>query len=94
MNVRLSAELFTEGKKIVERGGFTNFQELIRDAIRHRIEELKKEQNDVLFLRKLFGSAKHKPDKPLTPEIKDKIAEELAKNPGRQKELFRKLGLI
>ena len=89
VNVRLSEKLFTEGKKIVEIGGFSNFQELIRDAIRRRIEELKKERDDVIFLRKLFGSAKPRPR--LTKEERDKIALNLAKNPGRQKEIFKHL---
>ncbi len=93
VNVRLSAELFLEGKKIVETGGFTNFQELIRDAIRHRIAELKKEREDIIFLRKLFGSAKHKSIRELIREEKDAIAEELARNPAKQKEIFKKIGL-
>jgi Arc/MetJ-type ribon-helix-helix transcriptional regulator len=92
VNVRLSEELFLEGKKIVKIGGFTNFQELIRDAIRHRIEELRRELA-IIDLKKNLGSAKHKPIKELTREEKDAIAEELARNPAQQKELFRRVGL-
>jgi len=93
VNVRLSEELFLEGKEIVKTSGFSNFQELIRDAIRRRIEELKKQRDDVIFLRKLLGSAKHKPMRELTREEKDAITEELAKNPAKQKEIFKKIGL-
>lgn len=89
MNVRLPKELFTEGKKIVETGGFSNFQELIKDAVRHRIEELRKERA-LRFLEQSFGSEKPRPR--LTKEQREEIA--LRHTPERARQLMKKYGFL
>ena len=92
VNVRMPETLFKEGKKAVEDGGFSNFQELIKDAVRNKVKEVKKEQW-LINLEKNFGSTKNRPKKPLTREVKEKLALELMNNPKRQKELFKMVGL-
>lgn len=92
INVRLPEELYKEGKDIVKRGGYANFQELIKDSVRHQINEIKKDRA-LINLEKSFGSTKGKVRKPFTKEVKDKIAEELVLNLDKQKELFRRVGL-
>jgi len=92
VNVRLPEYLYKEGKRLTKTSGYANFQEFIKDSIRHKIADLKKEKWEHT-LKKLYGSTKGKKHKPFTPEIKDKIAEEFSKNLDKQDELFKKFGL-
>ena len=92
VNVRLPKKLYQEGKELVEDEGYANFQEFIKDSIRHAIYEIKK-QKALLDLEKNFGIAKNRKIKHLTQEDKEKIAEELAANLENQKEIFKKVGL-
>lgn len=92
INVRLPKTLYLEGIEIVEKNGYANFQEFIKESIRVNISTVKKER--VLGnLEKTFGSTKGKIRKPFDKNIKDKIALELVNNLDRQKEIFKKLGL-
>ena len=54
------------------------------------LEKVELEQD---FLRNNFGSTKGKIRKVFDPEVKERIAEELALDIHKQKELFRKVGL-
>lgn len=92
INVRLPEKLYEEGKDIVKQGSYSNFQEFIKDSIRHNINQLKKDKA-LLNLEKSFGSTKGKVRKPFTKEIKNKIAEELVKDLSNHKELFKRVGL-
>ncbi|MBW2986098.1 ribbon-helix-helix domain-containing protein [Candidatus Woesearchaeota archaeon] len=92
INVRLPKKLYREGKELVEQDGFANFQEFIKDAIRHSVQERKKDQA-FINLYKNLGSTKGKERKIFTKEVKDKLAEELIKNLDKQKELFNRAGL-
>ncbi len=89
VNVRLPKKLYREGKEVVEIGGFANFQEFIKDAIRHSVRENKKDQA-LINLYKNFGSTKGKKRKPFTKEIKDKIA--LEHTPERAREIMKRFG--
>lgn len=73
VNVRLPEQLYEEGKEAVTMGGFANFQEFIKDAIRHRLEEVKR-QRALAWLRENFGSTKNKVKKPFTKGIREKLA--------------------
>jgi len=88
VNVRMPENLYHEGKEAVEEGGYANFQELIKDAVRHQIKEIKKDQA-LINLEKSFGSTKGKKKKPFTPKIKNRIAEEHTEK--RAKELFKRI---
>lgn len=92
VNVRMPEKLFNEGKNAVEEGCFSNFQELIKEAVRDKVNEVKKEQW-LINLEKNFGSTKNMPKKPLTKEIKEKIALDIMNNPQKQKEIARRFGL-
>lgn len=92
VNVRLPEQLYKEGKDIVERGSYANFQELVKDALRHTIRDIKVDKA-LVNLQESFGSTRGKKRKPFTPEIKDQIAEKLARNLSKQKELFERVGL-
>jgi len=92
VNVRLPEQLYNEGKEVVETAGYANFQELVKDSLRHTIQEIKKDQA-LIQLQNSFCSTKGKERKPFTAEMKDKIAEELVKNLGKQKEAFNRAGL-
>lgn len=89
VNIRLPEQLYAEGKELVEIAGYANFQELLKDSLRHSIQEIKKDQAFV-NLQKLFGSTKGKERKLFTSEIKNKLTEELVKNIGKQKILFKR----
>ncbi len=89
VNVRLPEKLFEEGKEIC-KGEYANFQEFIKDSIRHAVLEIKK-QRALFNLRKSFGSTKNKKRKLFTKEIKERIAEE--HTPERAKEITRKYSL-
>ncbi len=92
VNVRLPKNLYKEGKDIVEKGGYANFQELIKDSVRHQINQIKKDKA-LLNLEKGFGSTKGKVRKPFTKEIKERLAEELVSNLDKQEGLFKRVGL-
>lgn len=92
VNVRLPEQLYKQGREVVDSAGYANFQELVKDSLRHTIHDIKKDQA-ILKLQKSFGSTHGKKRKLFTPEVKNMIAEELAKNLNQQKELFRKVGL-
>ncbi|MBW2990093.1 ribbon-helix-helix domain-containing protein [Candidatus Woesearchaeota archaeon] len=92
VNVRLPETLIREGKKLTKSKGYANFQEFIKDSIRHQIAYLKKESWEHT-LNRLYGSTKGKKHKPFTKEIRNKIAEEFSKNLDKQDELFKKFGL-
>ena len=92
VNVRLPEQLYKEGKEIVEQGSYANFQELMKDAIRHTIKDINVDKT-LINLEKSFGSTRNKKKKAFTSEIKDQIAEKLAKNIDKQKELFKRAGL-
>ena len=92
VNVRLPEQLYDEGKEVVETAGYANFQELVKDSLRHTIQATKKDQA-FINLQRSFGSTKGKVHKTFTAELKNQIAEELAKNLGKQKELFQRAGL-
>ncbi len=58
------------------------------------MQKLVQEQEPALTaLQKSFGNSKGKKRKPFTAEAKEAIAEELVKNLGRQKEVFKRAGL-
>lgn len=90
INVRLPENLYEEGKEVVEEAGYANFQEFIKDSIRSKITEVKKDKA-LINLEKSFGSTKGKIRKPFTKEIKDKLAGE--HTPKRARELMEKVGL-
>lgn len=90
INVRLPKSLYKDGKDIVEKGTYANFQEFIKDSIRHQINQIKKDKA-LLNLEKSFGSTKGKVRKPFTKEIKDRLARE--HTPERARELMRRVGL-
>jgi len=90
VNVRLPEKLYEEGKKIVENNGYANFQEFIKDSIRHSIAEAKEEQW-MKTLKRLYGSTKGKEKKRLTKKEKEKIAEE--HTPERAREITKRMGL-
>ena len=92
VNVRLPETLYLKGKELVNKEGFANFQEFVKDAIRKNIEELEKKEF-LEYLKRSFGSAKDKPDVPFTREIREKIAKAFVKDLSKQKELFHKFGL-
>ena len=92
VNVRFPLELYMTGMDAVAEGSYANFQEFIKDAVRHSVQESKRDQ--ALFnLCKNFGSTKGKARKPFTKEIKEQIAEGFAKQIGKQKELFKRANL-
>lgn len=90
VNVRIPDNLYSEGKQVVEEAGYANYQEFIKDSIRSKISEIKKDKA-LINLEKSFESTKGKKRKPLTKEIKDKIARE--HTPRRARELMKKVGL-
>lgn len=92
VNVRLPEQLYSEGKDIVETEGYANFQEFVKDSLRHAINEIKKDQA-LANLQKSFGSTKGKERKPFTQDIKEQLAEEIVKNLGKQNSLFKRAGL-
>ncbi|KYK24977.1 hypothetical protein AYK26_07920 [Euryarchaeota archaeon SM23-78] len=92
VNVRLPEALYKEGKKLTKSKGYANFQEFIKDSIRHQIANLKKESWEHT-LNKLYGSTKGKKHKPFTRKVRDKIAEEHFKNLDKQEALFKEFGL-
>jgi len=92
VNVRFPEQLYEEGKEIVEEAGYANFQELVKDALRHTIIGIKKDKA-LIALQQTFGSTKNKTKEPLTSAVKNKIAEELVQNLSRQNDIFRKVGL-
>lgn len=92
VNVRLPEKLFKEGKRLTKSNGYANFQEFIKDSIRHQIAHLKKE-NWEHTLNRLYGSTKGKKHKPFTRKIRNQIAEEFSRNLDKQDELFKKFGL-
>lgn len=92
VNVRMPEKLFNEGKNAVEEGCFSNFQELIKEAVRDKVNEVKKEQW-LINLEKNFGSTKNMLKKPLAKEIKEKITNKILNNLDKQDEIFKKFGL-
>ncbi len=92
VNVRLPEELYYKGKELVKKEGFSNFQELIKEAVRRHIEE-SENKKFLEYLTKGLGSAKDKPDVPFTKEIREQIALDLLNNLSKQKETFKKFGL-
>ena len=92
VNVRLPLKLYSLCMGIVAEEGYANFQEFIKDAVRHSVQESRKDKA-LISLEKNFGSTKGKKRKPFTKEMKNKIAEEFAKNLAKQEELFRRAGL-
>ena len=57
-SVSIPTDLIEEGKKTITnpyyKGGYRSFSELTTDAVRRRIEEIKKEINEAQRLRDLF----------------------------------------
>ncbi len=92
VNVRLPESLYAEGKQLTESAGYANFQEFIKDSIRHNIAELKKEKWEHT-LKALYGSTKGKKHKPFTTKIRNRIAEEHFKHLDKQKDILRRAGL-
>jgi len=90
VNVRLPERLYKKGKETVEEAGYANFQELIKDSIRQRITEIKKDKA-LLNLERSFGSTKGKKRIPFTKEIKNRIAEAHTEERGRK--LMKMVGL-
>jgi|GEM_PF-2509074 len=77
VNVRLPETLYATAKNLLDVGGYANFQELMKDALRRTVQEIQKNQA-LLVLEKNYGSMRSKSMKPFTKEIRDQIAERLA----------------
>jgi len=90
VNVRLPLKLYSLCMGVVAEEGYANFQEFIKDAVRHSVQESRKDKA-LINLEKNFGSAKGKKRKPFTKEIKERIA--LEHTPERAKELMKRFGL-
>jgi Arc/MetJ-type ribon-helix-helix transcriptional regulator len=90
VNVRLPLKLHSLCMGIIAEEGYANFQEFIKDAIRHSVQESRKDKA-LINLEKNFGSTKGKKRKPFTKEIKERIA--LEHTPERAKELMKRFGL-
>ncbi len=91
VNVRLPMQLYTEGKEVVESEGYANFQDFLRDALRHFVQEIHKKRA-LRTLDKTFGCMKGQ-IKQLTREEKEKAAEEFVANLDKQDELLKRFGL-
>ncbi len=90
VNVRIPENLYNESRELVENSGYSNLQEFIKDAIRNKVNQVKKDQV-LINLEKNFGITKNKTKKPFTKEIKEKIA--LNHNANRANEVMKMFNL-
>ena len=90
INVRIPENLYNESKELVENSGYSNLQEFIKDAIRNKVIQVKKDQT-LINLEKNFGITKNKIKKPFNKEVKEKIA--LNHNAKRAKEVMKMFNL-
>ena len=90
VNVRIPENLYNESKGLIENSGYSNLQEFIKDAIRNKVNQVKKDQV-IINLEKNFGMTKNKIKKSFNKEIKEKIA--LNHNKQRAKEVIKMFNL-
>ena len=90
VNVRIPENLYNESKVLIENSGYSNLQEFIKDAIRNKVNQVKKDQV-IINLEKNFGITKNKIKKPFNKETREKIA--LNHNKQRAKEVIKMFNL-
>jgi metal-responsive CopG/Arc/MetJ family transcriptional regulator len=73
VSLRISQDLLKESKVIAKEKGFSNTQEFIREAIRARVEEYRR-QKIIEEANRLYGIAKGKKIKTLTRKERDALA--------------------